>query len=102
MRAKRVVGITAAIVGVWLAVPAGQTQRTWTTDFTWDANELASRGTNPYFILEPGYVLTLEEGKERLVITVLADTKRVMDIETRVVEERETNDGALVEVSRNY
>jgi hypothetical protein len=36
------------------------------------------------------------------VITVLTETKRVDGVETRVVEERETNNGAPVEVSRNY
>ena len=37
-----------------------------------------------------------------LVITVLDDTKTVDGVETRVVEERETKDGKIVEVSRNY
>ena len=35
-------------------------------------------------------------------ITVLDETKRVDGVETRVVEERETSNGKLVEVSRNY
>jgi hypothetical protein len=75
---------------------------TWTTDFRPVAEELASIGRNPYFILEPGYVLTLEGGGEQLVITVLDETKVVDGVETRVVEERETKDGKLVERSRNY
>jgi hypothetical protein len=33
---------------------------------------------------------------------VLAETRKVNGVETRVVEERETKDGALVEVSRNF
>jgi hypothetical protein len=37
-----------------------------------------------------------------LVITVLNETKVVDGIETRVVEERESEDGELVEISRNY
>jgi hypothetical protein len=37
-----------------------------------------------------------------LVITVLDETRVVGGIETRVVEERESADGALVEVSRNF
>jgi hypothetical protein len=44
----------------------------------------------------------LESGRERLVISVLNETRRIDGIETRVVEERETNGGELVEVSRNY
>lgn len=74
----------------------------WTTDFGVEKAELASSGRNPYFILEPGYQLTLEDGNERLVITVLKQTRMVDGVETRVVEERETKDGKLVEVSRNF
>jgi hypothetical protein len=58
--------------------------------------------TQSVFIFEPGYTLTLEDGKDRRVITVLNDTRRVDGIETRVVEERETSGNALTEVSRNY
>jgi hypothetical protein len=67
-----------------------------------DRDGLASIGRNPYFILEPGYTLVLEGGNERLVITVLDETLIVDGVETRVVEERETRGGNLVEVSRNY
>lgn len=76
----------------------------WTTEFAAEKDELSATGRNPYFILEPGYQLVLEgEGrKEHLTITVLDETKRVVGVETRVVEERETKDGKLLEVSRNY
>lgn len=57
---------------------------------------------NPYFILEPGYQLVFEGGKERLTITVLDETKTIAGVETRVVDERETKDGKLTEVSRNF
>jgi hypothetical protein len=56
--------------------------------------------------LKPGLQLVLEgtEGDElvRVVITVLNETMMVDGVRTRVVEERETIDGQLVEVSRNY
>jgi hypothetical protein len=74
----------------------------WTTAFGVETGELASTGRNPYFVLEPGYQLTLEDGKDRLVVTVLNDTKVVDGVETRIVEERETSGAATVEVSRNY
>jgi outer membrane lipoprotein-sorting protein len=74
----------------------------------------ASEGNNPYFVLEPGFKLILE-GKEKkedvkLVITVLDETKTIHYnpdkyddiVEARVVEERETINEVLVEVSRNY
>jgi hypothetical protein len=76
--------------------------RSWTKDFKLEPDELTSIGRNPYFILEPGYVLVLEAGKERLTITVLNETRRIDNVETRIVEERETNDGHPVEISRNY
>jgi hypothetical protein len=74
----------------------------WTVFFGIEANDLSSTGRNPYFVLEPGYQLVLEDGAERLVISVLAETRVVNGVETRVVEEREAKGGALVEVSRNY
>jgi hypothetical protein len=80
----------------------GPDDKSWISDFKVDLNELTTRGRNPYFILEPGYFLVLEKGTERLAITVLDETKRVAGVETRVVEERETKNGQLVEVSRNY
>src|SRR5262245_21653409 len=74
----------------------------WTTDFFLEKDELVTTGRNPYFVLEPGFQRILEGGGERFVNTVLDETKVVAGVETRVVEERETKDGKLVEVSRNY
>ena len=66
----------------------------------------SSIGRNPFFILEPGYKLVLagvEDGVvKRLVVTVRNQTRVIEGVETRLVEERETEDGELVEVSRNY
>jgi hypothetical protein len=74
--------------------------------FPVDVKELATEGENPYFILKPGFELRLEgtEGGKPLVlvITVLQDTLNVGGVNTRVVEERESHGGQLVEVSRNY
>ena len=74
----------------------------WTNDFSAEKEALVSTGRNAFFILEPGYQLVLEKEKERLVITVLNETKQVDGVETRIVEERETDDSQVVEVSRNY
>jgi len=76
-------------------------------------NDFSSSGTNPFFLLQPGFQLILA-GKDKkddvnLTITVLNETRviqytdNVLDTaETRVVEERETINGELAEVSRNY
>lgn len=74
----------------------------WKSDFAVDKSELSATGRSPYFVLEPGYQLVLEGGRERLTITVLDEVKSIDGVSTRVVEEREAKDGKLVEVSRNY
>ena len=78
----------------------------WTTEFNLADCKLATSGKNPYFILEPGYKLTLQGMEDNdsviLVITVLDDSLKIGQIYTRVVEERESSNGSLIEVSRNY
>jgi hypothetical protein len=74
----------------------------WTRTFALDAEELVTTGRNRYFILEPGYSWVLESDSEQLTITVLDETQRIGPFDTRVVEERETVDGELTEISRNY
>jgi hypothetical protein len=88
------------------AARAPQRAQPWMQSFPVDVKELATEGENSYFILKPGYQLTLE-GREggkavQLVITVLSETVNVGGVQTRVVEERETSGGQLVEVSRNF
>jgi hypothetical protein len=74
--------------------------------FDLEHRELSTTGHNRYLVLEPGYQLVLEgkdgEHRARLEISVLDETREVGGIPTRVVEERETVDGNLVEISRNY
>jgi hypothetical protein len=103
MRTIIAAGLMAIVAGVAPAAPQNAAAPgAWTRDFRVEAGELASTGRNPYFILEPGYVLVLEDGTERLTITVLNETRNVDNVETRIVEERQTKAGQLVEVSRNY
>lgn len=79
-----------------------QAEPPWCSVFSVDKAELSDTGKNRYFFLWPGYRLVLRHGEETLVISVLEETKLVDGVKTRVVEERETKDGRLVEVSRNY
>jgi hypothetical protein len=74
----------------------------YTSEFSVDRSRLAATGRNPFFVLEPGYQLTYRGGNEELVITVLDQTEVVDGVVTRVVEERETRNGAVVEISRNF
>jgi hypothetical protein len=74
----------------------------WQETFELESCTLVTVGSNPYFILEPGFQLLLEGGLERLLITVLDETVEVDGVLTRVVEEREWRNGQLIEVSRNF
>jgi len=58
----------------------------WADTFAVDKKDFVSAGSNAYFHLEPGYTLVLADGNERLVITVLNETKLVDGVETRIVE----------------
>jgi hypothetical protein len=61
---------------------------------------------NPFFPLPVGHQVVLEgeEGGARLVvrITALDEVETVAGIETRVIEEYESKDDRVVEVSRNF
>jgi hypothetical protein len=76
----------------------------YTDSFNLEDCTFSSTGSNRYFVLEPGYQLVLEDQKEdvELTITVLDQTKTIDDIETRIVEEKETQNDELVEISQNY
>jgi len=99
------------------AYAASKKNKGFTDSFMMEACDgFSSIGENPYFILRPDYQLTLEGNDKKqnihLTITVLDETRTfndldigggvVTDVVTRVVEERETINGVLAEVSRNY
>ena len=81
-------------------------ENAYTTSFRTEDCTFNSTGRNPFFILEPNYQLVLvgeEDGEEVvLTITVLNETREVNGTETRIVEERESVAGELVEISRNF
>ena len=75
----------------------------WVETFKVAPENFVSVGKNKYFVLEIGYRLSYEGKKgHTLAITVLNETRLVDGVQTRVVEERESEDGALSEISRNY
>ncbi len=98
-----------------LVVLAGSSALAHDPDFTEATNRdqctFTTTGSNPYFPLWPGYVLEFEGEEEddegeleeiTATITVLTDTEMVDGVLTRVVEERESEDGEIVEISRNF
>jgi hypothetical protein len=104
--------LTACALSLALASPTAIAQEDgdFTTDFRIGDCKFKTVGWNPYFILKPGRRLVLEGGGERVLITVLRQTRRITmeiggrscTVNTRVVEEREFEDGELKEVSRNF
>lgn len=102
-----IAAVTASIVIPIVTTSSVNAQNeSWTSSFDLEDCNFSTTGSNPYFILEPGHqsVLEAQEDDEmiELVITVLNETKVVDGIEIRIVEERESEDGELVEISRNY
>jgi hypothetical protein len=81
---------------------APSANKKWTDSFGIERGTFTAVGANPFFILEPGYQLVLESKSEKVAITVLEETKKIGNIETRVVEEREEEDGQIKEISRNF
>ncbi|MGD0093682.1 MAG: hypothetical protein ABSE73_27545 [Planctomycetota bacterium] len=91
--------------GVLFCIARGE-EKPWQDSFNLDEQNLGPTGKNPYFILEPGYQLVCqgeEEGEDTVItITVLNETKKIGNVETSVVEERETEDGELSAITKHY
>jgi len=84
----------------------GEEERKFQSDFNTENRKFKTEGRNRFFILMPGYRLVLEGKDEehtvRMEIIVTNKTKMVGGVETRIVEERETIDGELAEITMNY
>ncbi|HEU4780487.1 MAG TPA: hypothetical protein VFS58_11450 [Steroidobacteraceae bacterium] len=109
---------------MWLMILAGVTAQgaepTFTEDFPLKSCRFIPYEGNAYFPLKPGRQLYYNNAKcmaegeceelEELWITIEAETRRItlgsgkhrQQVIARVVEERETEDGELKEISRNY
>ena len=82
--------------------PAPEQEKKWTDSFAQENCTFSSVGRNRFFILAPGNQLILQSRTEKVVITVLDQTRKIGGVKTRVVEEREEQNGELKEVSRNF
>ena len=74
----------------------------WREIFNVNRADLASVGNNRFLPIQPGKVLKLAHGNDRLTVSILPGTKTVDGVTTGVLEEREEKDGQLIEVSRNF
>lgn len=91
------------------ALAAGPDRRPYTTDFRLADCVFQTTGTNPYFPLVVGHRLLLasEDGTETVEITVLDEERQITVpglgvVTTRVVQERETLNDEVIEISRNF
>ena len=100
--------ISISIIGSYFMFDALNPKETkkWTEEFNIDDCTFSTTGNNTYFILQVGWQLILEgidEGDQvTLNITVLNETETVGLYETRVVQETETVNGEITEISRNF
>lgn len=91
------------LIMLFLSASASAQSKQFTDDLMQKDCAFETSGRNRYFILEPGYQLTLENKEGgKLVITVLKETRKIGNIETRIVEENESENGKPVEISRNF
>jgi len=107
--------LVLALGGALLPQP-GWTAAAFTSEFRLESCTWSAQGRqNPFFNLRPGYQLVLEGEEDgeavHLEITVLDRVEPVafrtaggaqLTVSARVVEERESKDGELAEVSRNF
>ncbi len=68
--------------------------------------DLTTTGRNDYLILEPGEQSILESADKlkpaRLTISVTTETKKIDNVETRIVEKRESLAGKITRITRLY
>ncbi len=78
----------------------------WKDTFPFDNYTMVAKGKNPYWSLKPGRFVVLGNlepgGSEFVVISVLDEIEMVNGVKTRVIEEREYENGRLAEISRNF
>ncbi len=86
--------------------PDGSNPKPFTESLMQESCTFLTSGRNTYCILEPGYQMEYEgmDGKDkvRLVVTVTKETRKIGNIETRLVTEDESLNGKRIEISRNY
>jgi hypothetical protein len=74
----------------------------WRDRFEVDSANLLPTGNNPYITMQPGRILKLRRGNDTLTVTILPGIQQVDGVRVGILEERETKDGTLVEISRNF
>ena len=102
---SRMLGVVLATLVAVLVL--GATKSGFVERFDVKPASLASEGKTPYFVLEPGYVMEYEgtekgSAKVEARVTVLNRTMTMAGAKVRVVEDRESSNGKLVELTHDY
>jgi len=97
------------LAATFIAIPAfadAADEEGWLDSFPIETYTMTATGNNRFWSLKPGRYVVLgnigSDGSELVVISVLDETEMVDGVETRVIEEREYEDGELAEISRNF
>jgi hypothetical protein len=99
---SRFVLLAVSILVLQDAAAPSQNNKEWQTTFSADKKNLGVEGSNPYFILTPGYQLSYVHKNDTETVTVLHETRMIDGVTTRVVEDRETQNGNLSELTRDF
>jgi hypothetical protein len=94
--------LAIALLLLGAATLGAQPGKDWQSVFPVDKRTLGVKGSNPYFILTPGFQHSYKDGNDTDTLTVLNETKVIDGVETRVVENREMKNGQPIEVTRDY
>ena len=101
---KIILPLALIVIGLMFAGTgaSAQKQDPYQSVFAVDKAKLSDTGGSSFFRLEPGTRFFYEEGKNTLIVTILLETKIVEGGKTRIIEERETENGRIAEISRNF
>ncbi len=95
---SRWIFFAAAMISLLWAQPAHD----WQSAFPVDRSFLGVAGNNRYFPLTPGAQWSYRDGVDTDTLTVLSETRHIDGVECRIVEDRESKKGEIVEVTRDY
>jgi hypothetical protein len=102
MKYMQISAIAIACFLMYGPITRSQGRAEWQSTFSVEKKNLGVLGTNPYFNLTPGYQLSYTRKKDAEVVTALNETRVIDGATTRVVEDRESHNGNLAELTRDY
>jgi hypothetical protein len=81
---------------------ASASSQSWKEEFNLAGRQLTTTGKSKFLILTPGYQIVLADQETTLTFTVLNQTRKVGEVTTRVVEEKEEVNGEVTEIAQDF